>query len=434
MFLSSLVILGAVQAVLAKTQLFGINIAGFEFGCQITGTCPLDTIQPPLKSLGFGDGAGQMDHFAEDDGMNIFRLPVSWQYLTNNKIGPLDEKNFGSYDLLMQACLKTGAYCVIDIHNFARWDGGIIGQDGPTDIQFADLWTQLATKYAGNSFVIFELMNEPHDIELAAWVTSCQIAVTAIRKAETVSHIILLPGENFSSAGTFLSSGWGSALATVTNPDKSTTNLLFDLHKYLDVDNSGSNTECVMDNVADTFEPVAAWLRKNKRQAILSETGVGVTSESCFVDFCAQNTAINANSDVYLGYIAWTAGSVDSDYMLNLAPTLTGTKWVDQKMTTQCVIDVWVNAPAGPADPKWGLALGTALAAIPSSSTKRSSSVGVSTSSSAGSTSTAIVTGTGEGGSASGTQTSAAPSDTQTKTPNSANGAKFASGDRKSVV
>ena len=52
MFLSSLVILGAVQAVLAKTQLFvrwsitiilrqltflqGINIAGFEFGCQIT--------------------------------------------------------------------------------------------------------------------------------------------------------------------------------------------------------------------------------------------------------------------------------------------------------------------------------------------------------------------------------------------------------------
>lgn len=123
-------------------------------------------------------------------------------------------------------------------------------------------------------------MNEPHDIELAAWVTSCQTVITAIRKAETVSHIILLPGENFSSAGTFLSSGWGSALATVTNPDKSTTNLLFDLHKYLDIDNSGSNTECVMDNVADTFEPVAAWLRINKRQAIVSETGAGVSSES----------------------------------------------------------------------------------------------------------------------------------------------------------
>jgi endoglucanase len=44
------------------------------------------------------------------------------------------------------------------------------------------------------------------------------------------------------------------------------------------------------------------------------------------------------------------------------------------------------------------------------------------------STPTAIVTGTGKSGSATGTQTSASPSDTQTKTPNSANGAKFASG------
>jgi endoglucanase len=169
---------------------------------------------------------------------------------------------------------------MIDIHNFARWNGGIIGQGGPTDAQFADLWAQLAKKYSDNPFVMFELMNEPHDIDLTAWVASCQAAVTAIRAAETVQHVVLLPGENFSSAGTFLTSGWGAALATVTNPDGSITNLLLDLHKYLDVDNSGDHAECVMDNVADTFEPVAAWLRTNKRQAILSETGAGVLSTS----------------------------------------------------------------------------------------------------------------------------------------------------------
>jgi endoglucanase len=166
---------------------------------------------------------------------------------------------------------------MIDIHNFARWDGGIIGQGGPTDLQFADLWTQLATKYANNSFVMFELMNEPHDLDIVAWAASCQAAVNAIRKAELVSHTILLPGLNFSSAGTFISSGWGAALATVTNPDLSTDNIIFDLHKYLDIDNSGNHIECVMDNVKDTFVPVAAWLRKNKRQAILSETGAGAS-------------------------------------------------------------------------------------------------------------------------------------------------------------
>jgi len=51
--------------------------------------------------------------------------------------------------------------CIIDIHNYARWNGGIIGQGGPTNAQFASLWSQLATKYKSNSKVTFGLMNEP---------------------------------------------------------------------------------------------------------------------------------------------------------------------------------------------------------------------------------------------------------------------------------
>jgi endoglucanase len=190
----------------------------------------------------------------------------------------------------MQSCLAVGAYCVIDVHNFARWNGGIIGQGGPTNVQFADLWTQLATKYADNEFVIFELMNEPHELIFDSWVVSAQAAVNAIRAAETVSHIILLPGDTFSSAGTFISSGWGAAMAKITNPDKSTTNLIFDLHKYLDIDNSGDHEECVMDNVAATFEPVAAWLRTNKRRAILSETGAAASDSVSISNFSQCNS------------------------------------------------------------------------------------------------------------------------------------------------
>jgi endoglucanase len=180
---------------------------------------------------------------------------------------------------------------VLDVHNFARWNGGIIGQGGPTNKEFADLWTQLATKYADSEFVIFELMNEPNDLIFDDWVVSSQAAVNAIRAAEAVPHIILLPGNNFSSAGTFISSGWGAAMANITNPDKSTTNLIFDLHKYLDIDNSGDHEECVMDNVAATFEPVADWLRTNKRQAILSETGAAASDSVSILNlFPVQNS------------------------------------------------------------------------------------------------------------------------------------------------
>lgn len=110
------------------------------------------------------DGAGQMIHFTSVHGFNMYRLPVSWQYLVNNKLGgTLDAKNFGDFDKLVQACLATGSHCLVDIHNFARWNGNIIGQGGPSNADFADVWSQLATKYASEKKIVFALMNEPHD-------------------------------------------------------------------------------------------------------------------------------------------------------------------------------------------------------------------------------------------------------------------------------
>jgi endoglucanase len=271
---------------------------------------------------------------------------VSWQYLVNNQLGgTLDSTNFGKYDQLMQTCLSTGAYCAIDIHNFAHFNGQIIGQSsgGPTDDQFADLWSQLATKYKSNSKVVFGLMNEPHDVDITAWATSVQAAVTAIRNAGATTQMILLPGNNFTSGATFVSNGSAAELSKVTNPDGSITGLILDVHKYLDVDNSGEHSECTTDNIADAFQLVADFLRQNGRQAIVSETGAGTTS-SCFTDFCAQNTFLNQNSDVFLGYIAWAAGSFATTYVLSLTPSKQNGKFVDNALARQCVVAPWLNA------------------------------------------------------------------------------------------
>ena len=106
-----------------------------------------------------------MSHFVTKDKLNIFRLPVAWQYLVNSQLGgTLDATNFASYDKLVQGCLTAGAYCIIDIHNYARWNGQIIGSSGgPTNDDFSGLWKQLATKYASDDKVVMGLMNEPHD-------------------------------------------------------------------------------------------------------------------------------------------------------------------------------------------------------------------------------------------------------------------------------
>lgn len=188
-----------------KVKYAGVNIAGFDFGCGTDGSDLLTDVVPPLSSLGGPDGAGQMTHFVTKDHLNIFRLPVGWQYLVNNVLGgTLDATNAANYDQLVQACLATGASCIIDIHNYARWNGGIIGQGGPTNAQFTSLWTQLATKYKNDANVIFGVMNEPHDLDVPTWATTVQAAVTAIRSAGATSQMSI-SSSNQSTRDTYLS-------------------------------------------------------------------------------------------------------------------------------------------------------------------------------------------------------------------------------------
>ncbi|KAK2760166.1 Endoglucanase EG-II [Arachnomyces sp. PD_36] len=320
------------------TKYAGVNIAGFDFGCKTDGSFVADEMLPPLSDTSGIDGIGQMEHFSQDHGLNVFRLPVAWQYLTNNQVGStLSEENLGLYDQLVQGCLGTGALCIIDIHNYARWDNTFVGQGGPTDDDFVSLWTQLATKYASESSIAFGVMNEPHDVpDLEVWGQTVQKVVTAIREAGATDQIILMPGDDWTSAGAFVENGSAEILSNVSNPNGSTTNLIFDVHRYLDSDNSGTHVECVTNNVDDSFAPLATWLRDAGRQAFLTETGGG-NVDSCVQYMCEQLESLNENSDVYLGWVGWAAGSFDDTYELVLTPTGSAGNWQDTTLLTSCI-------------------------------------------------------------------------------------------------
>ena len=81
----------------------GVNIAGFDFGCNGDGNCTPSAAWPPLTQYYGLDGQGQMTHFVNNDGYNIFRLPVGWQFLVNDNLGgTLDSTNLAEYDALVQ--------------------------------------------------------------------------------------------------------------------------------------------------------------------------------------------------------------------------------------------------------------------------------------------------------------------------------------------
>ena len=79
------------------------------------------------------------------------------------------------------------------------------------------------------------------------------------------------------------------------------TNLIFDVHKYLDSDNSGTHEDCVTNNIDNAWAPLAEWLRCNGRQAFNTETGGGNVA-SCLQFMCEQVAFQNANSD---GALCW---------------------------------------------------------------------------------------------------------------------------------
>jgi hypothetical protein len=125
-------------------------------------------------------------------------------------------------------------------------------------------------------------MNEPHDMPaIAPWVQAVQATVNAIRAAGANSQIILIPGSSWSSAAQ-LPTEAGPQLLQVTDPAGDVSKLVFDVHKYLDVDGSGTHDECVTDNIS-LLTDLVNWLKQNNRQAILSETGGGHT-QSCYTE------------------------------------------------------------------------------------------------------------------------------------------------------
>jgi len=77
-----------------------------------------------------------------------------------------------------------------------------------------------------------------HAVDVAIWAETVQYVVSAIRHTGAEQNIISLPGTSYTSAEYFVSDGSFGNLSRVENPNGGYENLIFDVHKYLDVDNS----------------------------------------------------------------------------------------------------------------------------------------------------------------------------------------------------
>ncbi len=296
----------------AKLAWRGVSLAGAEFAhTELPGTYGKQYIYPDPASAAY---------FASK-GMNLMRLPFSWERLQRKLNGPFDSTELGRIKSFVSAVTATGSTVMLDPHNYARYNGKLIGSSDVPFTAFADFWSRLANEFKGNPKIMFGLMNEPHDMVTETWVTAANAGIAAIR-ATGATNTIAVPGNAWSGAFSWSDSWYGTPNATamlkITDSGK---NLLFEVHQYLDADSSGSKPACVSATIgSERLAGFTKWLRANGHRALLGEIGAP-SSTICNLAVADALTYVAANSDVWAGWIWWAAGPWWGDTPMSIEPS-----------------------------------------------------------------------------------------------------------------
>lgn len=288
----------------------GVNLAGAEFAeHELPGTYGSTYIYPTDE---------EVIHFV-GKGMNTFRIPFLWERLQPVLNDGFDATELGRLDAVVTSITSRGAYALIDPHNYARYRDNVIGA-GVSNAAFADFWHRLADHYKGSSRVIFGVMNEPNTMPTEQWIAAANAAIASIR-ATGATNLVLVPGNAWTGAHSWLQNWYGTANATaildVVDP---ANNWAIEVHQYLDADASGRDGSCVDSTVgSQRMTAFTDWARANGRKAFLGEFAGG-TSATCAAAIGDMVAHLHANSDVYIGWTWWAAGPWWGDYIFTLEP------------------------------------------------------------------------------------------------------------------
>lgn len=249
-------------------------------------------------------------------GMTVFRICALWETLQPTTRGALDEGAMAGLDGLVTQITLAGAWAVIDLHNYGRRAGKIIGESPDmTADDLADVWRRLAARYRSRPGVVFGLMNEPHDQAMSALVSTLNRSIAAIRETGA-ENLILCPGNSWCSGLAWISSGNGAAMLGIVDPG---INTAFDVHQYLD-DGSGQHPTCVPGSGSTRLADVTKWARTSGWKLFLGEFGGG-REPGDLAEQAALLAYVRAADDVWLGWAYFaSAGGWGKDNWSALDP------------------------------------------------------------------------------------------------------------------
>ena len=292
-----------------ELQMIGVNQAGAEFGRGV-GVYNKDYTYP---------GAKQFD-YCQAKGLKVIRLPFKWERIQPQLAQPLAEAELARLDAVVRLARERNLKLILDMHNYARYEGKVIGTAEVPNAAFAKVWALLAEHFRDEEAIFaYGIMNEPHATN-GLWPAAAQACVDGIRTVDT-KHTILVCGDGWSGAHS-----WPSANGTFLLTDPA-NNLVYEAHQYFDHDNSGSYKKSYDEEGAyptvgvERLQPFLRWLKEHDAQGFIGEFGVPNNDPRWLV--VLDNTLAEMKRQG-LGGTYWAAGPWWNNYPLSLEPTKEG--------------------------------------------------------------------------------------------------------------
>lgn len=312
---------GAISA-----NLKGVTFAGAEFGVYNTFDGPVPYPGVHEYDYMYPNSPSAYEFFI-DTGMNAIRIPFRWERLQPSiASGFINSAEMGRLRSTVNEASCYGAHVILDMHNYGRHNGRIIGESEVTKEHLAEIWRILAIEFMTNNLTIFALMNEPHSQDSEIWVETLNYVISEIRSTRA-ENIILASGVRFSTAKSWTwSDSFGisnaEAFTALSDPLNET---LVEVHQYMDSDGSGTSPICFeAQRVNETLYDITSWLRETGFKAVLGEFGAS-DSEVCLDMTEEYLQFLDENSDVWKGWIWWASSKDFVDgYFMNLHPAVNG--------------------------------------------------------------------------------------------------------------
>lgn len=156
---------------------------------------------------------------AKSLGCDVIRLPMHFEKMCFESDGwKIPEKLIRILDNVVSWCDELGLYIIFDFHNDCSGDSKT-----PDDVDriLLPVWTELAGRYKDASdYIVYEIMNEPHAIDIQLWNSIIYRVFKRIRAIDT-KHWVIVGGAD-----------WNSTAAMKTLPDFEDDRVIYTFHYY----------------------------------------------------------------------------------------------------------------------------------------------------------------------------------------------------------